>query len=72
MAFYSDDEILEAVRVNMQADRSYKEQLQKAVESQNNSWVRRLVHMALGVIFEIGRAVLAAITGWFLPRPSWL
>ena len=70
MAYYSDDHILEAVRINMQADRNYRQQLEGAVRSKNNSWVRRLVHIALGVFIEIGRAVLAAITGWFLPRPS--
>jgi hypothetical protein len=72
MSYYSDDDILEAVRISMQADRNFRSQLQSAVESKNNSWVRRLIHAAVGVIVEIGRAVLAAITGWFLPRPpAW-
>ena len=46
MAYYSDDDILEAVRINMQADRNYRQQLEGAVRSKNNSWVRRLVNAA--------------------------
>jgi hypothetical protein len=70
MAYYSDDDILEAVRINMQADQAYRRQLADAVQSKNDSWIRKLVRVALGVIIEIGRAVISAITGWFLPRPS--
>jgi hypothetical protein len=72
MAYYSDDEIIEAVRSSMRADRNYRQQLENAVQAKNDSWIRKLVRIALGVVVEIGRAVLAAITGWFLPRPpSW-
>jgi hypothetical protein len=70
MAYYSDDDILEAVRINMQADQDYRRQLAQAVQSKNDSWIRKLVRVAVGIIAEIGRAVIAAITGWFLPRPS--
>ena len=70
MAYYSDDDILEAVRVNMQADHNYRQQLADAVRSKNDSWIKKLVRLAVGIIAEIGRAVIAAITGWFLPRPS--
>jgi hypothetical protein len=71
MASLSDDEILEAVGYHMRTDREYRRQLEVAVQSKNDSWVRRLVRFVVGTIAEIGRAVLAAITGWFLPRPPW-
>jgi hypothetical protein len=72
VASISDDEILDAVRIHMQGDTAYRRQLAEAVESKNNSWVRKLIHFAIGIIVEVGRAVLAAITGWFLPRPpAW-
>jgi hypothetical protein len=70
MAYYSDDDILEAVRINMQADRNYRRQLEDAVQSKNDSWVKKLIRVAVGIIVEIGRSIIAAITGWFLPRPS--
>jgi len=70
MAYYSDDDILEAVRINMQADHNYRRQLEDAVRSKSDSWIKKLVRLAVGIIAEIGRSVIAAITGWFLPRPS--
>lgn len=72
MASLSDDEILDAVAYQMQTDRDYRRQLEVAVQSKNDSWISRLVRFVVGALIEVGRVVLAAITGWFIPRqPSW-
>jgi hypothetical protein len=69
MPYYSEDEIYDTVRAYLDADRNYRDQLEAAVRAKNNSWIKRLIHVAIGVVIEIGRAVIAAITGWFIPRP---
>jgi hypothetical protein len=72
MASYTDDEILDAVRYQMEADSSYRSQLITAIEAKNESWVRKLVRFVVGVAVEIGRALIGVITGWILPRPpAW-
>ncbi len=72
MASLSDEEILEAVAYQMQTDRDYRRQLEVAVQSKNDSWVKRLIRFVVGALIEVGRAVLAAVTGWFIPRrPPW-
>jgi hypothetical protein len=68
MVSLSDEEILEAVARQMQTDRDYRRQLEVAVQSKNDSWIKRLIRFAVGDLIEIGRAVVAAVTGWFMPR----
>jgi hypothetical protein len=68
MASLTDDEILEAVAYQIRTDRDYRRQLEVAVQSKNDEWIKRLVRFVTGASDEIGRVVLAAITGWFLPR----
>jgi hypothetical protein len=70
MASYTDDQILDAVRYHLETDSSYRSQLVTAIERKNESWVRKLVRFVVGAAVEIGRAVIAVITGWVLPRPS--
>lgn len=72
MASLSDEEILDAVAYQMQTDRDYRRQLEVAVQSKNDSWIKRLIRFVVGALIEVGRAVLAAVTGWFIPRqPFW-
>jgi hypothetical protein len=68
VASLSDDEILDAVAYQMQTDRDYRRQLEVAVQSKNDSWVGRLIRFVVGALIEVGRAVLAAVTGWFIPH----
>jgi hypothetical protein len=68
MASLSDAEILDAVAYQMQTDRDYRRQLEVAVQSKNDSWIERLIRFVVGALVEVGRAVLAAIIGWFIPR----
>jgi hypothetical protein len=70
VASLSDDEILEAVADQIRTDMDYRRQLEVAVQSKNDSWIRRLIRFVVGAHVEIRRAVLTAVTGWFLPRPS--
>jgi hypothetical protein len=70
MASYTDDEILDVVRYHMETDSSYRNQLISAIEAKNESWVRKLVRFVVGAVVEIGRAIIAVVTGWILPRPS--
>jgi len=70
VASLSDDEILEAVAYQIRTDMDYRRQLEVAVQSKNDSWIRRLVRFVIGAHIEIRRTVLAAITGWFLPRSA--
>lgn len=70
MASYTNDEILDAVQYQMETDSSYRNQLIAAIEAKNESWVRKLVRFVVGAVVEIGRAIIAVITGWILPRPS--
>jgi hypothetical protein len=72
MASLSDEEILDAVAYHMQADQDYRRQLEVAVQSKNDSWIKRLIRVVVGALIEVGRAILAAVTGWFIPRqPPW-
>jgi hypothetical protein len=72
MASLSDEEILDAVARQMQTDQDYRRQLEVAVQSKNDSWIKRLIRSVVGDLVELGRAVMAAVTGWFMPRqPSW-
>jgi hypothetical protein len=72
MASLSDDEILAAVARRIQTDRDYRRQLEVAVQSKNDSWVKRLIRSVVGDLIEVGQEVLAAITGWFTKhQPPW-
>lgn len=72
MASFSDQEIIDAVTYHMQNDQDYRRQLEVAVQSKNDSWIKRLIRFVVGALVEVGRAVLAAVTGWFIPRqPPW-
>jgi hypothetical protein len=71
MASLSDDEIIDAVARRVRADLEYERQLREASTAKSDSWVTRLVRGVVGVLVEVGRAVLLAITGWFIPKPPW-
>jgi hypothetical protein len=72
MASLSDEEILDAVARQMQTDQDYRRQLEVAVQSKHDSWIKRLIRFVVGDLVEIGQAVMAAVTGWFMPRqPPW-
>jgi hypothetical protein len=66
MPSLSEDDVLDAVRHKMRSDPKFRQDLAGAVEAKNNSWIARLIRMAVGVVVEIGRAVLATVVGWFL------
>ena len=68
MASLSDEEILDAVAYQMQNDRDYRRQLEVAVQSNNDSWIKRLIRFVVGAEIEVGQAVVAAVTSWFIPR----
>jgi hypothetical protein len=72
MASLSDEEIIDAVARQMQTDRDYRRQLEVAVQSKNESWIKRLIRFVVGDLVEIGQAVVATVTGWFMPpQPPW-
>ncbi len=66
MPTLSEDDILDAVRRKMRSDTEFRKNLGIAVEKKNDSWVQRLIQIAVGTLVEIGRAVLAAVVGWFI------
>lgn len=68
----SDEDILDVVRDHLAADRRFARELEQAVHARSDSWIKRLVRGILGVVIEIGKALISAITGWFLPpRLPW-
>jgi hypothetical protein len=65
----SDDDILEAISYQAAVNPRFRQDLITAVHNKNHHWISRLVRRALGLAYEVGKAVLGAIIGWFLPRP---
>ena len=60
----SNDEILQAVGEHLKENQMFAQQLGKAVEAGNESWIRQLIRGVFRIV-EIAADIIDAITNWF-------
>ena len=68
MASYSNREVLEILADRMAYDEAFAEDLHDAVIARNDSWIRKLIRSAIGLMKEVGKALIHAVVGAFFRR----